>query len=53
MEYNGIPYLAPIAPLDIEAQKNALIKVSTAKIFKRPIYLSKKNPTKMRRKDES
>lgn len=53
IEYNGVPYLSPTAPLDIEAQKNGLIKMSTTRLFKRPIYLSRKNPIKMRRKDEN
>ncbi len=53
IEYNGVPYLSPIAPLDTEAQKDGLIKTSTTRLFKRPIYLSPKNRTKMRRENEN
>lgn len=48
IEYNGVPYLSPIAPFDLNAQKDGFIKMSTARLFKRPMYLSPKNQTKMK-----
>ena len=52
MEYNGVPYLAPFAPFYLSPQKDALVRFSRNKLFKRPIYLSQKNQTRMRVKDE-
>lgn len=52
MEYNGVPYLAPFAPFYLSPQKDAIVRVPTNKIFKRPTYLSQKNQTRMRDKDE-
>lgn len=39
-------FLAPISPLDIEANKDMIIKASTKNIIKRPKYISNKNQTK-------
>lgn len=39
-------FLAPISPLDIEANKDMIIKTSTKNIIKRPKYISNKNQTK-------
>ncbi len=48
IEYNGVPYLTPIAPFDLNAQKDGFIKMSAARLFKRPMYLSPNNQTKMK-----
>ena len=53
IEYNGIPYLAPIAPFNKNANKDAIIRLPRNKLFKRPIYFSKKNQTRMRDKNEN
>lgn len=53
MEYEGVPYLAPFAPFYLEEQKDAIIRLPRTKIFKRPVYLSKKNQTRMRDKNEN
>lgn len=53
MEYHGVPYLAPIAPFYLEPQKDALIRFPRGKFFKRPVYLSRKNQTRMRDQDEN
>ena len=42
-------YLSPFAPFDIDSQKNAIIKVPTFKMFKRPKYISQANPHRQRR----
>jgi spore germination protein KA len=52
MEYNGIPYLAPIAPFYKEANKDSIIRYKRTKLFYRPSYLSK-NKIKMRDHDEN
>ena len=39
-------FLSPIAPLEIDANKDMIIKFSNKNIFKRPKYISTKNPTK-------
>ena len=39
-------FLSPIAPLEIEANKDMIVKFSNKKIFKRPRYISNKNITK-------
>lgn len=42
-------YLSPFAPFDIDSQKNAIIKVPTFRMFKRPKYISQANPHRQRR----
>lgn len=39
-------FLSPLAPLEIEANKDMIVKFSNKDIFKRPKYISNKNPTK-------
>ena len=39
-------FLSPLAPLELEANKDMIIKFSNKDIFKRPSYISTKNPTK-------
>ena len=53
IEYNGIPYLSPIAPFNKDANKYAILRLPRNKIFKRPEYLSKKNQIKMREDNEN
>ncbi len=43
-------YLSPFAPLDINGQKDSIIKYPSTNIFIRPQYISKKNPHRQRRK---
>jgi spore germination protein KA len=53
MEYNGVPYLAPLAPLDMNAEEDAIIKVPRFKMKKRPSYLNVKNINRLRDTDEN
>lgn len=46
LENTNVSFLSPIAPLDIEANKDTIIKISNKNIFKRPKYISDKNITK-------
>jgi spore germination protein KA len=46
LENLNTSFLAPFAPLDTTDQKDALIKFPLPKLFKRPKYISKLNPTK-------
>ncbi len=39
-------FLSPLAPLEIDANKDTIIKFSNKDIFKRPKYISTKNETK-------
>lgn len=39
-------FISPIAPLDINANKDTIIKFSNKNIYKRPKYISNVNPTK-------
>lgn len=43
-------FTSPLAPLDIEANKDAIVKFELPKIYKRPSYVSKNNPIKQRSK---
>lgn len=52
LENLGTSYLSPFTPLNIKAQKDAVIKMSSTNIFDRPSYISKKNITKQKRKDD-
>lgn len=47
LEYLNTPYLAPISPFNLDAQKNGIIKFDKTKIKKRPFYLNVKNKTKV------
>ena len=47
IEYQGTPYLSPLSPFNLEAQKNAIIKYEKTKIKKRPSYLHTKNTKKV------
>ncbi len=53
LEYNGVPYLAPISPFDLEAEKDAIVKFPRFKLSKRPRYLTNTNQTRLRDKDEN
>lgn len=39
-------FISPLSPLDIEANKNAILKLETPKLFKRPKYISNINTTR-------
>lgn len=39
-------FISPLAPLDIQANKDTIVKFETPKLFKRPKYISEINPTK-------
>lgn len=45
----GTSYLAPLAPFNLEDQKDSILRFPTTKILKRPSYTTKKNKTKQRR----
>jgi len=47
IEYQDTPYLSPLSPFNLEAQKNAIIKYEKTKIKKRPSYLHTKNTKKV------
>lgn len=47
IEYQGTPYLSPLSPFNLEAQKNAIIKYEKTKIKKRPSYLHTKKTKKV------
>ena len=53
LEYNGVPYLAPIAPFNLEAEKDAIVKFPRFKLKKRPSYLTNTNQTRLRDKNEN
>lgn len=53
IEYNGVPYLAPLAPFSLEAEKDAILKFPRYKIKRRPKYLSQKNQTRLRDENEN
>lgn len=40
----GVPYMSPFAPFNIQGQKDALVRFPLWSIFKRPKYISDKNP---------
>lgn len=46
LENTNTSYLSPMAPLELDANKNTIIKFRTPKIFKRPRYISDKNQTR-------
>lgn len=46
LENVNTSFTSPISPLDIEANKDMILKFETPKIFKRPKYISKNNQTK-------
>ncbi len=46
LENFGVSYLSPFSPFDLSAQKDALVRFSFPKLFKRPSYLNIKNITK-------
>ena len=46
LENLNTSFIAPLAPLDIEANKDTIIKMSSKNITKRPKYISDKNPVK-------
>lgn len=43
LENVNTSFLSPLSPLDIDANKDTIIKMEAPKIFKRPGYVSKKN----------
>jgi spore germination protein KA len=42
----GIPYLSPFAPIQIQDLKDSLFRFPITHLFKRPVNLAKKNPTR-------
>ena len=46
LENINTSFLSPIAPLDLEANKDMILKFSNKDIFKRPKYITNKNQTK-------
>lgn len=46
LENLNTSFLSPLAPFNIEDNKDAIIKTSTPTLIKRPKYISKINPTK-------
>lgn len=47
LESLGTPYLTPISPLNLKAQKDNLIRTPRNKLHKRPEYLAEKNQTRL------
>ncbi len=46
LENFGVSYLSPFSPFNVSAQKDAIVRFSMPKIFKRPNYMKIKNFTK-------
>ena len=46
LENFGVSYLSPFSPFNVSAQKDAIVRFSMPKIFKRPSYIKLKNFTK-------
>lgn len=51
LETMGTPYLAPLSPLNLTAQKDGIARFSRKKLKKRPIYISQKNQTRLKVKN--
>ena len=47
LESLGTPYLTPFSPLNLQAQKDNVIRTSRDKLRKRPSYLAPKNQTRL------
>lgn len=52
MEFEEVPYLAPLTPFYASDQKDSIIRAPRNRLFKRPKYLRPKNKIKMRDNDE-
>lgn len=52
LECMGTPYLAPLSPFNFDANKDAIIRVSRNKMFKRPIFFTRKNKTRLEVKQD-
>lgn len=53
MEFEEIPYLAPLSPFYLDDQKDSLVRAPRYEMFKRPTYLKPKNKVKMRDNNET
>ncbi len=52
LENFGVSYLSPFSPFNVAAQKDAIVRFSMPKIFKRPSYMKIKNFIKQGGKNE-